>query len=167
MIQDKDPPAIPVSGVMTRRTFARTAVGSGSAALLGSASAASSTQAPKESDSPWPQVAGLTQQVAEFIARTSYADLPDDVIELGKKSILDALGLALCGSRSQVGEIGRAYIQSLGLARGPATVIGSSLKVPPRFAAFLHGLDVHSEDYDDTQLSVGADRQYGLLTHPS
>ncbi|MCI0464294.1 MAG: MmgE/PrpD family protein [Gemmataceae bacterium] len=167
MIQGQDPSAMPVSEKMTRRTFAQTAVAGGTAALVGPALPPASAQAPKEADSKFPQVAGLTQQVAAFMARTTYADLPDEVIELGKKSILDSLGLALCGSRSKPGELGRAYIQALGLSRGAATVIGSALKVPARFAAFLHGLAIHSDDYDDTQLAVGADRQYGLLTHPS
>ena len=41
------------------------------------------------------------------------------------------------------------------------------MKLPPRFAAFLNGLAIHADDYDDTQLSVAKDRIYGLLTHPT
>ena len=51
--------------------------------------------------------------------------------------------------------------------RGAATVIGSSLRVAPRFAAFANGVAVHADDYDDTQLAVAKDRVYGLLTHPT
>ena len=36
-----------------------------------------------------------------------------------------------------------------------------------RFAAFANGLSIHAHDYDDTQLVAGADRVYGLLTHPT
>ena len=36
----------------------------------------------------------LTMHVAEFAAAPHILDLPDDVIELGRKSILDGLGLA-------------------------------------------------------------------------
>src|SRR3546814_16531985 len=50
---------------------------------------------------------------------------------------------------------------------GKATVIGSSDKVPARFAAFANGVGIHADDFDDTQLAVGADRVYGLLTHPT
>jgi 2-methylcitrate dehydratase PrpD len=46
-------------------------------------------------------------------------------------------------------------------------VIGSSVKAPPRFAAFLNGIAIHADDYDDTQLAVAKDRVYGLLTHPT
>ena len=58
-------------------------------------------------------------------------------------------------------------MQSLGLAQGKATVIGSSLKATPRFAAFVNGVSIHADDFDDTQLAVAKDRVYGLLTHPS
>ncbi|MGH9719408.1 MAG: MmgE/PrpD family protein [Bryobacteraceae bacterium] len=111
--------------------------------------------------------AGLTGYVASFIVQTGYRDLPAEVIELGKKSILDGIGLALSGSVAATGDLSRTYVQSLGLASGGATVIGASMKAPPRFAAFLNGLAMHADDYDDTQLAIGKDRQYGLLTHPT
>ena len=114
-----------------------------------------------------PAPIGLTRAVADFVVRTSYEDIPADVIELGRKSILDSIGLALAGSVAHTGELCRAYVQSLGLGKGAATVIGSSLRIAPRFAALLNGLGVHADDYDDTQLAVAADRTYGLLTHPS
>jgi 2-methylcitrate dehydratase PrpD len=108
-----------------------------------------------------------TRYVTEFVRRTQPADLPDDVIALGKKSILDGLGLALSGSVAKSGELVRRHLTSLGLASGPATVIGADFKVPARFAAFANGVGIHADDYDDTQLAVAADRVYGLLTHPT
>ncbi len=109
---------------------------------------------------------GLTEYVARFVVETNYEDLPDELIKLGKKSILDGLGLALSGSVAKSGELIRAYLHSLHLA-GNTTVIGNDLKVPSRFAAFANGIGIHADDYDDTQLAVGKDRVYGLLTHPT
>lgn len=114
-----------------------------------------------------PIVEGLTRQVAEFVVGTSLADLPAEVVELGKKSILDGIGLALSGSVAKSGEHIQSYLAGLGITEGPATVIGTSLKVPPRFAAFANGVGIHADDYDDTQLAVAKDRVYGLLTHPT
>jgi 2-methylcitrate dehydratase PrpD len=111
--------------------------------------------------------AGLTRYVAEFVCGVQAEDLPDDVMALGKKSILDGLGLALSGSVAKSGELVRRHLDDIGLARGPATVIGSNLRVAPRFAAFANGVGVHADDYDDTQLAVASDRVYGLLTHPT
>ncbi|TCR64214.1 MmgE/PrpD family protein [Bosea sp. BK604] len=110
---------------------------------------------------------GLTRYVATFVCKASPADLPADVVALGKKSILDGLGLALSGSVAHSGEYVRRHLADLNLAPGAATVIGSSLKVAPRFAAFANGVGIHADDYDDTQLAVAKDRVYGLLTHPT
>ncbi len=109
----------------------------------------------------------VTRHVADFIANARAGDLPADVIALGKKSILDGLGLALSGSIAKSGEIVVRYLDTLGLKPGPATVIGTTLRVPPRFAAFANGIAIHADDYDDTQLAVASDRVYGLLTHPT
>ncbi len=109
----------------------------------------------------------LTAYVAGFIASTKYSEIPPDVLHLGKKSILDGLGLALAGSVAKSGELVRRHLQGLGCASGAASIIGSSLRLPARFAAFANGTAAHADDYDDTQLAVAKDRVYGLLTHPT
>ncbi|OZI30338.1 MmgE/PrpD family protein [Bordetella genomosp. 10] len=109
----------------------------------------------------------LTRYVAEFVSRTSADDLPAELVELGRKSILDGLGLALSGSVSRTGELVRRHLDDLNLGAGAATVIGGGRKVAPRFAAFANGVGIHADDYDDTQLAVAKDRVYGLLTHPT
>ena len=109
----------------------------------------------------------LTRYVSEFICSTPLATLPQDVVGLGKKSILDGLGLALSGGASHCGALVRRHLADLHLGAGPATVIGTRLKVAPRFAAFANGVGIHADDYDDTQLAVATDRVYGLLTHPT
>jgi 2-methylcitrate dehydratase PrpD len=111
---------------------------------------------------------GPTDYVAAFVSETIFADIPKDVAHLGKRSVLDGIGLALAGARSECGHIARQYLKNLGIeAADGATVIGSALKVPARFAAFANGLAIHADDYDDTQLAVAKDRVYGLLTHPT
>jgi 2-methylcitrate dehydratase PrpD len=109
----------------------------------------------------------LTRSVAEFVCGAKAEDLPSDVVALGKKSILDGIGLALSGAVAQSGEYVRRHLADLNLGEGPSTVIGSPRKVAPRFAAFANGVGIHADDYDDTQLAVAKDRVYGLLTHPT
>ena len=46
---------------------------------------------------------GLTKEVTTFILETSYESIPEEVIDLSKKSILDGLGLALSGSVAESG----------------------------------------------------------------
>ncbi|HEY4192089.1 MAG TPA: MmgE/PrpD family protein [Mesorhizobium sp.] len=111
--------------------------------------------------------AGLTKYVAEFVVDAKPQDLPEDVVALGKKSILDGIGLALSGSVAQSGALVRRHLDDIGLIPGSSTVIGAGRKVAPRFAAFANGVGIHADDYDDTQLAVATDRVYGLLTHPT
>ncbi|HXM92997.1 MAG TPA: MmgE/PrpD family protein [Candidatus Dormibacteraeota bacterium] len=114
-----------------------------------------------------PKVPGLTSYVGKFVANTQYQDIPDEVIELGKKSILDGLGLALAGSKAQTGTLCRQYLENIGISDGKATVIGAARKTSSRFAAFVNGVSIHADDFDDTQLAVAKDRVYGLLVHPT
>ena len=90
----------------------------------------------------------LTQCVAQFIESTKCEDIPDDVLELGKKSILDGLGVALSGAVSVPGRIVRDYVREFG--NGTCTVIGSGVRLTPRFAALANGTAMHADDYDDT-----------------
>src|SRR5258705_8684177 len=115
-----------------------------------------------------PDNRSLTASVAEFIPTPRIKDIPADVMHLGKRSILDGIGLALAGSVAESGHIVRKHLKSLGCdaAKG-CTVIGSNMKMPARFAAFANGVAIHADDYDDTQLAVAKDRVYGLLTHPT
>lgn len=114
------------------------------------------------------QVAPITDYVAGFVLGTKLADIPKDVAHLGKRSVLDGIGLALAGSASECGHIAQKYLQRLGIANETgSSVIGTRLRLPARFAAFANGLAIHADDYDDTQLAVLKDRVYGLLTHPT
>src|SRR6266550_1315347 len=110
----------------------------------------------------------LTDYVVGFVVGTRANDIPADVMHLGKRSVIDALGLALAGAASQTGAITRRYLATLGIeSSNGSTVIGSDLRLPARFAAFANGVSIHADDYDDTQLAIAKDRVYGLLTHPT
>ena len=110
----------------------------------------------------------LTAYVADFVVVTRAQAIPADVARLGKRSVLDGLGLALAGAAAECGRITRRYLGDLGIANDSgSTVIGSTLRVPARFAAFANGIAIHADDYDDTQLAIAKDRVYGLLTHPT
>ena len=115
----------------------------------------------------FPKTPGLTKYVGTFVVQTKYENIPADVIELGKKSILDGLGLALAGSRAESGPISRKYIEQAGACLGKATVIGTTQKTAPQFAALVNGISIHADDFDDTQLAAAKDRVYGLLMHPT
>jgi 2-methylcitrate dehydratase PrpD len=110
----------------------------------------------------------ITDYVAGFVTSLNSSDISDDVAHLGKRSVLDGIGLALAGAVSEQAAISRKHFDSLGIvSTSGSTVIGTHMRLPARFAAFANGLAVHADDYDDTQLAVAKDRVYGLLTHPT
>ncbi len=150
---------------MNRRNFIRGGLAGG--AVLCTTPWLKSAVPPREPDRDFQPRTDVTPYVVGFIAGTNYQDLPADVIELGKKSILDAFGLALVGARSTGSGILRSYFESFGFKQANARVLGAGGSLPLRFAAFANGASVHMEDFDDTQLAVSDDRVYGLLTHPS
>ena len=148
---------------MRRRDFGKASLG----AIVSSVIAGSVNGAGVAPNADFPKARGLTGYVGKFVSQTRYEDIPEAVIELGKKSILDGLGLALAGSKAQTGALCRQYFENLGVCNGKATIIGSAQKSSPRFAAFVNGVSIHADDFDDTQLATGKDRVYGLLVHPT
>src|SRR5216684_3093206 len=159
---------------MKRRAFLRNAAGAGaSLGILGASGSkfagAQTAQAPKASaESSFPQVQKLTAHTAEFVVDLKLADIPSETLELGKKSILDGLGLALSGSKAETWKLIQEYLKPFGFPpSGGAAVLGSAVRLPARFAAFANGVAIHVDDFDDTQLASAKDRVYGLLVHPT
>jgi len=109
----------------------------------------------------------LTAKVSRFAATTPLDAVPPEVILRAKHSILDGFGLAVAGARTEGVRIAAAEVDSYGCQAGTSTVLGRGSVLPARFAAFLNGMAIHADDFDDTQLAVLPDRVYGLLTHPT
>jgi len=147
---------------MLRRDFGRASLG-----MMVSNALSATAKRPESLGNGFPKISGLTAYVGRFVATTTYEQIPGEVVELGKKSILDGLGLALAGSRAETGSISRRYVEQIGVCNGKATIIGSPQKTSPRFAALVNGISIHADDFDDTQLAAAKDRVYGLLIHPT
>jgi 2-methylcitrate dehydratase PrpD len=109
---------------------------------------------------------GLTQEVASFVLRTRYRDIPKDVVQLAHGFILDGVGVALAGSTDECSRIVQQHIRHAA-GRGEASILGTSLSAPGPKAALANGVAGHAMDYDDTQLSTSKEAVYGLLTHPT
>ena len=69
-----------------------------------------------ETSSPKAATPSLTDYVAGFVVGARTGDIPPDVMRLGKRSVLDGIGLALAGAASQQGAISRRYLENLGIA---------------------------------------------------
>lgn len=157
---------------MNRREFSKSSLAACTALGLGAGSphrlaAQADTAAVPCTPAPFPQTPGLTRYVGEFIVHTRYEDIPPEVIALGKKSILDGLGLALAGTKAPTGPLVVKYLQTDASGGGGHSVLGTAVKTSARSAAFANGVSIHAHDFDDTQLASQPDRVYGLLTHPT
>ena len=91
---------------MKRREFFGSSIGMVAASALPALAALP----PQEAATKFPNVPGLTKYVSEFIVNTTYKDIPEEVLALGRKSILDGFGLALAGSVSPMGPLIRQYV---------------------------------------------------------
>ncbi|MFC1914316.1 MmgE/PrpD family protein [Chloroflexota bacterium] len=86
--------------------------------------------------------------LAKYIYRTTYRDLPEEVIVATKKSILDVLGVTIAA----VNEPGCVEVANLVQEWGgkeESTVIGYGYKVPAHNAVFVNGVMGRALDFDD------------------
>jgi 2-methylcitrate dehydratase PrpD len=109
---------------------------------------------------------GITQEVANFIAKARYSDLPVQAVTLARGFILDGLGVALAGATDECARIVQAQIRQMS-GKPEASILGTGLRAPAAKAALANGVAGHAMDYDDTQLSTSKQAVYGLLTHPT
>jgi 2-methylcitrate dehydratase PrpD len=109
---------------------------------------------------------GLTQEIASFIVRTNYKDLPSEALRVANRCLIDGTGVILAGSTEQVSLIMREYLKGIG-GKTESVVLGSKLRVPAPSAALANGTSGHAHDFDDTQLPGSPEHIYGLLLHPT
>src|SRR5688572_32622772 len=108
-----------------------------------------------------------TTAVVDFISSTSFEHFPGEAVAIGKRCMIDALGVMLAGSTQNAGTILRAYVRETD-KQAEATAFGpTAFRTGTASAALLNGTSGHALDWDDTQLTTSADRIFGLLTHPT
>ena len=111
--------------------------------------------------------ARATSAVVDFIASTSFTDIPSEALDIGRRCIADGVGVILAGSTTPASKILRAYVREDGSRPESMTLGRDSFQTRAASAALVNATSGHAHDYDDTQLSTAADRIFGLLTHPT
>ena len=94
----------------------------------------------------------LAHQLAEYACSLKYEDLSRNVVHEVKRRVIDSLGCALGAWNEEPCEIARKVVSDFSAKNG-ATVIGTSHKAPPDWAAFANGCCIRYFDYNDTYLS--------------
>jgi 2-methylcitrate dehydratase PrpD len=108
-----------------------------------------------------------TAAVVEFVRRARFADFPNEAVALGKRCVIDGLGVLLAGATQDAGRLVHEHVRGND-SRAESTVLGPvPFKTGAAGAALVNGTSGHALDWDDTQLATSADRIFGLLTHPT
>jgi len=90
----------------------------------------------------------IAERLSEHFVRMSYSALPAATRGAVKRLLLDYLGVALAGSRSESGHLARRYARSIG-GRERAMLIGDGARVPMELAGFANAICSHSIELDD------------------
>jgi 2-methylcitrate dehydratase PrpD len=100
----------------------------------------------------------ITNKIAEFVCNSSYENVPPEVFEVSKLHVLDTLGVLIAGSREDVTEIIKGYIQSLRCGQ-ESTLLTQGIKTSAQYAALGNGVIAHVLDFDDYEVPS--------MAHPS
>ncbi|MBW2038772.1 MAG: MmgE/PrpD family protein [Deltaproteobacteria bacterium] len=89
----------------------------------------------------------ITREIARFATELKYEDLPLEVVNEIKRLMLDSLGCALGGLRTEKGKIAVRLARCLG---GPseATIVGTMDKVSVAASSFATGELINALDYE-------------------
>jgi 2-methylcitrate dehydratase PrpD len=104
----------------------------------------------------------ITRRMASFVVETHYAIFPRAAIDNCKANILDYLGVALAGIKTEAGRIIMEYARENGGA-GAAGILGGRLQTSPSMAALVNGVLGHALDYDDLNWSLKGHPSVPLL----
>lgn len=109
----------------------------------------------------------ITRKALRFVESTTYADLSPEALRIGRRCIVDAVGLYLAGSQEHSVRILVEDALDQGGRADAALPAAGPTKVPAALAARVWGTAGHAHDWDDTQVSNDPSHVYGLLTHPT
>ncbi len=90
-----------------------------------------------------------TRELASFLARLSYEDLPEAAVERTKELFADWVGSALAGRDERPVRILERFAGEMGPSEGPSEDLISRRRTSPLFAALVNGAASHVVEQDD------------------
>jgi 2-methylcitrate dehydratase len=103
----------------------------------------------------------LAETLARYAATLKYDDLPDDVVRIAKRTILDTLGCAFGGYSAGPSKIAFKLASDVN-SKQPGTILLSGIKTSPELAVFANGVMIRYLDFNDAYVS-----QMNGAGHPS
>jgi len=96
----------------------------------------------------------LTGVLADYVAGSSFEQLPADVVDKAKLIIFDEIACAVLGRKLIAGDLIAKFVSSMG-GVPEATVVGSSLRLPASLAALANGTAGHADEFDGAHITDG------------
>ncbi len=90
-----------------------------------------------------------TRELASFLARLRFEDVPDEAVERTKDLFLDWIGSALAGRNERTVRTLERFAREMGPAGGPSEDLTSRRRSSPLFAALVNGAASHVVEQDD------------------
>src|SRR5467141_3187437 len=94
----------------------------------------------------------LAHQLAHYACSLQFEDLSKEVVHEVKRRVIDSIGCALGAWKEEPCAIARNVASEFS-AKAGSTIIGTTHKAPPDWAAFATGCCIRYFDYNDTYLS--------------
>ena len=93
---------------------------------------------------------GITQRLAHFIVSSVDADWPEDILELGRRHILDTIAsIVVCGDR-ETARLAREFaIKQSGSVNPGAPILGTGQTASLRDAVFASAMTAHGAEIND------------------
>ena len=93
-------------------------------------------------------MASAVRDLAEWSAGLTIAAIPEDVLAVGRRCLIDTIGVALAGSSTRVARMARILAGS-GVTGRVASLIGCDRTAGGPSVAFANGTAAHALDFDD------------------
>ena len=97
----------------------------------------------------------ISRELARFVAGLKYEDIPESVIEVEKRSILDNIAIISGGADGNgCREFVEYAVESAAGGKEEATVLGQKIKLPAVWAAFANASMTMALDFSDTSATA-------------
>ncbi|MHA1164591.1 MAG: MmgE/PrpD family protein, partial [Alphaproteobacteria bacterium] len=93
--------------------------------------------------------AAVAARLARWTISLALGDVPDEVLHIARRCIVDTIGVAIAGSRLPVSNDIRTHI-SAQYGSGSCTLLGAGHGASALGAALANGVAAHALDFDDT-----------------
>ena len=97
----------------------------------------------------------ITRKLADFVASTKFEDIPSNVLEVEKQSILDNIGIISGGADGDgCREFVEYAVEAAAGGNPEASVLGFDIKLPAIWAAFANAAMTMALDFADTSATA-------------